>query len=156
MADITWKTPSPRQRAGAASQIADLLRSNPGEWAIIDEYPAPTISENPSEEEKAQVKEQLKKVRAKASSRASQIKQGRVPAYRHNDPNTPGAFQALARTETDPDGTRMIRVFAVYLTGQDATDYLAEVEVEKAAKEAKKSKVVGDGSGAEEPVSASA
>lgn len=153
MAEVTWKTPAPRQRAGAASQTADLLRGKPGNWAIIDEYPAPPEpGPNASPEDVDAYKEALKKVRAKASSRASQIKQGRVPAYRHTG-SEPGAFRALARTEVEPDGTRMIRVFAVFLQGQEALDYLAEVEEEKRSKAAKKESVVGDGSGAQ-PVGA--
>lgn len=141
MSDVVWKAPGPRQRMGAVSDTADQLRANPGQWAVIDEYKAPT--EPAPGESVEDYKDALRRVRARASSRASQITQGRVPAYRHTGPE-PGAFQALTQTEFDPDGSRVIRVFAVYLVGQEALDYLAKVKEEKANRAAKKAAVVSD------------
>lgn len=111
--EVQWKTPSGRQQAGAANRIAEILRGKQGEWAIIEEYPVPVVPEGASDEEKARVLDEARKVRAKASSRASLIKQGRVAAFR-SAKGTAGAFNAVSRSEVDDEGTKVIRVYAVY------------------------------------------
>ncbi|MFA7264803.1 MAG: hypothetical protein WC054_00585 [Candidatus Nanopelagicales bacterium] len=107
-AQLQWKEPAGRQQAGVAAKLADQLRANPGEWAIIEEYPVPVYPANPTEEQKDEVRAESKKVRAKASSRASLIKQGRVAAYKPQ-----GSFNAVSRSE-DVGDQRVIRVYAVY------------------------------------------
>jgi hypothetical protein len=130
---VQWKQPAGRQPAGAANKIADLLRANQNEWAIIEEYPVPVASEGADSEEKERVAGESKKVRAKASSRASLIKQGRVAAFRSKK-GTAGAFDAVSRTEYDDEGTRLIRVYAVYL-GEEAAEE-AQRNKQAAAEEA--------------------
>lgn len=135
---VQWKAPSGRQQAGVANKIADLLRANKGEWAIIEEYPVPVVPEDASPEQVETVKAEARRVRAKASSRASLIKQGRVAAFRSLQ-GTAGAFRAVSRSEADDDGKRVIRVYAIY-DGEEA----AEAPQPKAAPAA-------DGSGEEAP-----
>lgn len=133
---VQWKKPAGRQQAGAANKIADLLRANPYNpeteegWAIIEEYPVPVYPENATEEQKVAVRAESKKVRAKASSRASLIKQGRVAAFR-SKAGTAGAFDAVSRSEFDDDGVRVIRVYAVYL-GEEAAAEAARKKAEEA------------------------
>lgn len=123
---VQWKRPAGRQQAGAANKVADLLRANPDEWAIIEEYPVPVYPEGATEEDKDVVRAESKKVRAKASSRASLIKQGRVAAFR-SALGTKGAFDAVSRSEDDDEGVRVIRVYAVYL-GEEAAEPVATAQ----------------------------
>lgn len=117
--ELQWKKPAGRQQAGAAAKIADALRANPEEWAIIEEHEVPTYPEGATEKEKDDVRAASKKIRAKASSRASLIKQGRVAAFRSKI-GTAGAFDAVSRSENDDDNKRVIRVYAVYLGEEHA------------------------------------
>lgn len=116
---VQWKEPAGRQKAGAATKIADLLRANKGEWGIIEEFPVPVYPEGADEETKDRVRAASKKVRAKASSRASLIKQGRVAAFRSAQ-GTRGAFEAVSRSEYDENNVRVIRVYARYLGEEHA------------------------------------
>jgi hypothetical protein len=117
--ELQWKKPSGRQQAGTAAKIADALRANPGEWAIIEEHDVPVYPADATEEQKDAVRAESKKIRAKASSRASLIKQGRVAAFR-SQIGTAGAFDAVSRSENTEDNTRVIRVYAVYLGEEHA------------------------------------
>jgi hypothetical protein len=128
---LQWKKPAGRQQAGAAAKIADALRANPTEWAIIEEHEVPTYPAGASEEDKDAVRADSKKIRAKASSRASLIKQGRVAAFR-SQVGTAGAFDAVSRSENDDDGKRVIRVYAVYLGEEHAEPVKEEAAVEAA------------------------
>jgi hypothetical protein len=125
---LTWKTPAGRQQAGAAASIADALRAKQGDWAIIEEHEVPVYPANATEEEKEVVRAESKKVRAKASSRASLIKQGRVAAFKSKI-GTAGAFNAVSRSEVSDDGVKVIRVYAVYL-GEDHAKPVEEAEAE--------------------------
>ena len=122
---VTWQRPAGRAQAGAANKIAELLRSNPYNpdtqegWAIIEEYPVPVAPANADEETKDRIRLESRTVRAKASSRASLIKQGRVAAFR-SKLGTAGAFDAVSRSEYDADGQRVIRVYATYLGEEHA------------------------------------
>lgn len=123
--DLQWKSPTGRAQAGTARVIADALRANQNEWAIIEEHVVPVAPDGASEDEVASVREQAKKVRARASSRASLIKQGRVAAYRGENGN-PGAFDAVSRSEDGDGGQRVIRVYARYIGEPAATEASAE------------------------------
>jgi hypothetical protein len=113
--EVKWQTPSGRAgTAGAAAQTAALLRANPKEWAIIEEFAFPTLPENATPEQEEAVKAEAKKVRARASSRASLIKQGRVAAYKNPD-GSAGAFNAVSRSELDDNGSKVIRVYATFV-----------------------------------------
>ena len=131
---LQWKKPAGRQQAGAAARVADALRANKSEWAIIEEHEVPTYPAGASEEDKDAVRAESKKIRAKASSRASLIKQGRVAAYRSKI-GTAGAFDAVSRSENDDDGKRVIRVYAVYLGEEHAQPVEEKAEVAEAAAE---------------------
>ncbi len=149
---VQWKKPAGRQQAGAANKIADLLRANPFNpeteegWAIIEEYPVPVYPEGADEDAKEKVRAESKKVRAKASSRASLIKQGRVAAFRSQE-GTAGAFDAVSRSEFDDNGVRVIRVYAVYL-GEEAA---AEAAKAAAAKAETKAAAKANAAAADEP-----
>jgi hypothetical protein len=132
-AEIQWKTPAGRQQAGAASKIAEILRANQGQWAIIEEFPVPVSAPGATPEEIEATKTEARKVRAKASSRASLIKQGRVAAFR-SAAGTPGAFRAVSRSEPDEDGVKVIRVYAVY-DGEEAAAEAAPTDAPPAASE---------------------
>lgn len=121
--EIQWKQPAGRAQAGAASRIADVLRANPQNWAIIEEHPVPVSPDGADEDTKDKVRQQSKQVRAKASSRASLIKKGRVAAYR-----PVGAFEAVSRSEDDDNGKRVIRVYARYLGDEYAEKATANAE----------------------------
>jgi hypothetical protein len=115
-----YREPEPRASAGQAKLVAEHLRQRPGESAIIEEYDVPVEPENATPEQKAAFIVQQKKVRAKASSRASLIKQGRVSAFQSLDKGWPGTFTAVSRTENvldaedQPTGKKVIRVYAKY------------------------------------------
>lgn len=132
----SWQEPEPRASAGAAKVVADALRAEKDKWAIIEEYDVPADAS------------EAKKVRAKASSRASLIKQGRVAAFRSTAEGWPGTFQAVSRSgerkNEDGSTTKIIRVFARYVGEEFAT--------EPKAKDAK----VADGSGPSETEAADA
>ena len=139
-----YRDPEPRASAGQARLVADQLRQQPGKWAIIEEYDVPQVPDGADAEEIAKVKEAQKKIRAKASSRASLIKQGRVAAFKSQEKKWPGTFEAVSRTEPVKDGegndtgARIIRVYAKYRGEEFATEPTA-----KAAK-------TNDGSGPSE------
>lgn len=136
-----YRDPEPRASAGQARLVADQLRQQPGKWAIIEEYDVPQIPEGADADTIERIKDAQKKVRAKASSRASLIKQGRVAAFKSLEKKWPGTFEAVSRTEPvkdgegDDSGARIIRVYAKYRGEEFATEPTA-----KAAKTA-------DGSG---------
>jgi len=130
--ELQWKKPAGRQQAGAAAKIADALRANKGEWAIIEEHEVPTYPEGATDVEKDAVRADSKKIRAKASSRASLIKQGRVAAFR-SKVGTAGAFDAVSRSENDDGGNRVIRVYAIYLGEEYAKPVEEKVEAAAAA-----------------------
>lgn len=115
-----YRDPEPRASAGQARLVADQLRQQPGKWAIIEEYDVPQIPEGADSDEVARIKDLQKRVRAKASSRASLIKQGRVAAFKSLERKWPGTFEAVSRTEPVKDaddadtGARIIRVYAKY------------------------------------------
>lgn len=110
-----WKDPETRASAGAARVVADALRAAPGKWAIIEEYEVPVVAEGADAASVEDTKDRAKKVRAKASSRASLIKQGRVAAFRSLDRQWPGTFEAVSRSELDEaSGKKVIRVYAKY------------------------------------------
>lgn len=142
--DLQWKTPAGRQQAGAAHRTAEMLKARPGEWAVIEEYNVPQVPAGADEATKASVATDIRKVRAKASSRASLIKQGRVAAFR-SDPNE-GVFTAVSRSEAEAGDAKVLRVYAIYLQGEAAADYLRDQEQKRAAKEAAKG-AASDGSG---------
>lgn len=98
---VGWAEPSGRQSSSNANRtIADALRAQKGEWAIVEERP---IEGDPKGEE-------AKDLRAKASNRASLIKQGRLAPFRPG-----GTFTAVSRSEVTKEGQSVVRVYAKYL-----------------------------------------
>ena len=98
---VQWKAPSGRASAsGENKQTADLLRTRQGEWAIIEET---VLTGDPVQD---------KKIKSRASNRASLITSGRTAAF------TPhGTYQAASRSknEVNDAGEPVMRVYAVYL-----------------------------------------
>lgn len=98
---VGWKEPSGRQSSSNTNRaIADALRQQKDEWAIVEEKP---VVGDPKSEE-------AKDLRAKASNRASLIKQGRLAPFRPG-----GTFAAVSRSEVNDAGTPVVRVYAKYL-----------------------------------------
>lgn len=131
-----WKDPETRASAGAARVVADALRAAPGKWAIIEEYEVPVVAEGADASDVEATKEKAKKVRAKASSRASLIKQGRVAAFRSLKSDShpggwPGTFEAVSRSELDDTGRRVIRVYAKYRGEEFAEEPKAKASAEE-------------------------
>jgi hypothetical protein len=128
-----WADPSGRQASSGANQVvADTLRAAPIDpetglphWAIVEERLIPADAD------------EAKNVRAKASNRASLIKQGRLKPFA-----VKGVFDAVSRSERleNEDGTpgeEVVRVYARY-GGEDREKELvaednARLEAEKAA-----------------------
>lgn len=134
-----WKDPAPRASAGAAKVVADALRAEPGKWAIIEEFLFPIAEDGASAADIEKVSVRARQVRAKASSKASLIKQGRVAAFRSLKEGWPGTFEAVSRSETNDDtDMKVIRVYA---------RYRGEEFAQEAPPKSTKAKPASDGSG---------
>jgi hypothetical protein len=95
-----WADPSGRQASSGANKVvADTLKASQGKWAIVEEHVIPADAD------------EAKGVRAKASNRASLIKQGRLRPF-----SPKGTFDAVSRSEVEAEGsdTQVVRVYAMY------------------------------------------
>lgn len=95
---LTWAEPAERATRGASSAVADMLRTRPGDWAIVEEHPVPSDSED------------RKKLRQKVAVRSAGIKSGRIASYAPK-----GAFDSVTRSETNDAGDPALRCYARYL-----------------------------------------
>ena len=104
---ITWEAPSETRHhsSNASKAIADALRAQKGQWAVVEER---VIPGDPKGEE-------AQSIRRNASNRASLIKNGRLQPFR-----PPGAFDAASRSKILDDGTNVVRVYAVFLGEEHA------------------------------------
>jgi hypothetical protein len=117
-----WADPSGRQASSGANQVvADTLRAAPIDpetglphWAIVEERLIPEDAD------------EAKNVRAKASNRASLIKQGRLKPFA-----VKGVFDAVSRSEKDESGAEVVRVYARY-GGEDREKELVAEEAARA------------------------
>ncbi len=90
--EVVWTKPAPRHGAPDLSHVADQLRTKPGETAMIAEFPTQVASGS-----------------AEAARLRNAVNGGRLG---FDDPS--GTFRAHTRTVTHNDGSKRVRVFAVF------------------------------------------
>lgn len=90
--EVVWQDRPPRHGAPDLSHIADQLRTKPGETAIVAEYPTMIASGS-----------------TEAARLRNAINNGRLG---FDDPS--GTFRAYTRTIAQGDGSKCVRVFAVF------------------------------------------
>ncbi|MEQ4717860.1 hypothetical protein [Nonomuraea sp. B19D2] len=104
--EVVWTKPAPRHGAPDLSHIADQLRAKPGETAIIAEFPTAIASGS-----------------TEAASLRNAVNNGRLG---FDDPS--GTFRASTRTVTEHDGSKRVRVFAVFAIANSVSGTADEKE----------------------------
>ncbi|MGR6915370.1 hypothetical protein ACU635_14090 [[Actinomadura] parvosata] len=104
--EVVWTKPAPRHGAPDLSHIADQLRAKPDETAMIAEFPTRVASGS-----------------AEAARLRNAINNGRLG---FDDPS--GTFRAHTRTVTHDDGSKHVRVFAVFTIANSVSVNANELE----------------------------
>lgn len=126
--------PYPAVMSSIAERVGEPLLREAAEFddkAADKKGKAPRQYRSVGDVAKAVLREQVRKVRAKASSRSGVIKDGRVKPF-----SPAGTFFARSVTETDEAGAQVVRVYAVYLGPDHALPASEQPGAKRAARRA--------------------